>query len=60
MDPSFETLATQFSTVKAATSLSHVMEYGQTSFKAEVVGDFEGILDIPAADKLFNKFLEHA
>jgi len=40
MDLSAETLATQFQTVLKATDLSHVMEYGQTTFKNEVVGDF--------------------
>jgi len=49
-DDSIETLATQFDTVKTLTSLSHVMEYGTTTFKNEVTGDFIGDLDLSPAD----------
>ena len=45
-DPSAETLDTQFNTVKTATTLSHVMRYGDLDFKDEVVGDFYGNLDV--------------
>lgn len=60
MDPSLETLAVQFETVKTLTAQSHVMEYGQTDFKDEVVGDFIGDLDIAPADQLFNKLMNKA
>jgi legumain len=59
LDPSVETLETQFNTVLTETSLSHVMEYGQTTFKQEVVGDFQGDLDIPMA-KIFNRLVSKA
>jgi legumain len=55
MDASTETLAVQFDTVKTLTAQSHVMEYGETDFKQEVVGDFIGDLDIAASDMLFSK-----
>lgn len=37
-----ETLATQFQTVKKKTSQSHVMEYGDKSFKSDTTGDYIG------------------
>jgi legumain len=60
MDPSIETLSVQFETVKELTAQSHVMEYGQTDFKNEVVGDFIGDLDITPADKLFMTMMNKA
>lgn len=44
--PDKETLEEQFSAVLKGTSKSHVMRYGQMSFTQEVIGDFEGNLDI--------------
>jgi len=35
-----ETLSTQFKRVKNLTAQSHVMEYGETDFKYEPIGDF--------------------
>lgn len=59
-DYSTETLAVQFDTVKTiVTGKSHVMEYGQTDFKQEVIGDFIGDLDIPA-DNLFRKLVNQS
>jgi len=46
-DVSKETLGVQFATVKLETAQSHVMEFGQFDFKTEVIGDFQGDLDIP-------------
>jgi legumain len=57
-DPSTESLATQFSTVKTETAQSHVMEYGQMDFTSEPIGEFEG--DFDAADLYFNKLYAHA
>merc|ERR1712232_749988 len=38
-----ETVGQQFTKVKSATTKSHVMQYGVTSFDAEPIGNFEGI-----------------
>lgn len=57
-DASAETLATQYSTVKTETAQSHVMQYGETDWTSEPIGDFEGDLDV--ADKYFGKLLNKA
>jgi legumain len=51
-----ETLSTQFSTVKSKTSASHVQQFGDTSFKSEPIGDFEGVRD-PSKASLTEKIL---
>jgi legumain len=45
-DVAVESLGDQFTKVQVETDQSHVMEYGQKTFKAEPIGDFEGDLDI--------------
>lgn len=59
-DISSETLARQFKIVKEETkSMSHVMEYGNLNFDNEVIGDFEGDLDIEP-NQLFSRILRVA
>lgn len=43
-----ETITQQFDIIKAKTTKSHVMEYGDKSIKSEVVGNFEGVCDAPS------------
>jgi len=59
MDVSTETLSTQFNTVLTETTASHVQEYGTTTFKQEVIGDFQGDLDIPMA-RFFSRLVAQA
>lgn len=58
-----ETLEQQYLLVKNETDKSHVMRYGQLDFLNEVIGDFEGDLDLAEHffDKLFSRqlFLGH-
>jgi len=51
-----ETLEQQFQIVKEETNKSHVMRYGEMDFTNEVIGDFEGDLDL--ADKFFDHLFE--
>jgi len=44
--PNKETLEQQFLIVKNETDKSHVMRYGALDFTNEVIGDFEGDLDL--------------
>jgi len=44
-DACSETLEDQFETVLKGTAKSHVMEYGDLSFKSEPIGNFEGTCD---------------
>ena len=43
-DVSVETIQVQHDTVKTLTNMSPVCEFGDMSFKSEVIGDFEGTL----------------
>jgi len=51
--PNKETLEEQFDVLVKTTAQSHVMRYGQMSFTNEVIGDYEGDLDLDS-----EKFLE--
>lgn len=53
-DSCSESLSDQFQTILTKTTQSHVMEYGDLSFKAEPVGNFEGDCDnVSMFDKFF-------
>lgn len=56
-DEATETLGDQYTAVKQMTTQSHVMEYGQTTFKNEPIGDFQGDLNIQSSffDALANR-----
>jgi legumain len=53
-DACVETLDTQFNTVLARTTKSHVMKYGDVHFTSEVVGNFQGTCD---AQQTLSNFL---
>lgn len=50
-----ESLSQQFSDVQASTHDSHVMEYGDSTFKDEVVGNFQGTCDSQTKVRSFLK-----
>ena len=56
-DSCSETIGEQFDIVKAKTTNSHVMEFGDKNIKPEVVGNFEGTCDAPSVKDLFSTYL---
>lgn len=50
-----ETLNDQYDLVKAATTKSPVLQFGDLSFEDSPISDFEADLDDSKMDKLFNK-----
>lgn len=54
-----ETLEQQYHIVKDETNKSHVMRYGQLDFTNEVIGDFEGDLDLAEQflERIFSRSL---
>jgi hypothetical protein len=44
-----ETLGEQYANVKTETDKSHVLEFGDTTIKNLVIGDFEGDVDKEAS-----------
>jgi len=52
-DKSKETLQQQFDTVKKETDKSHVMNFGTKTFMNEVIGEFEGNVNIEYFTQLF-------
>jgi len=57
VDNKKETLEVQYEIVKQETNKSHVMRYGSLDFLNEVIGDFEGDLDLAETllDRIFSR-----